>query len=143
VASHARPEREARSRRPRVVLYSGLDDQVEPVDYFTNASNKGRVRYRHLADSIGVMESPDNPMPVGMVSAIDRTEDRVAVWSLRVHGADVPGRRVIVDRKFVAPKLTLRYSIRGWTILVAHAVAFTSLAKFIYVFCDTDGAGPW
>jgi len=51
---------------------------------------------------IGVLEAPDRPMPIGIASAIGRTEDGLAVWGLRVHGAEVPGRWVIVDRRFVA-----------------------------------------
>jgi hypothetical protein len=30
-----------------------------------------------------------------------RTEGGLAVWGLHVHGADVPGRWVIIDRRFV------------------------------------------
>jgi len=40
-------------------------------------------------------------MPIGMASAIGRTDDGLAVWRLQVHGADVPGRFVIVDGAFV------------------------------------------
>jgi len=41
-------------------------------------------------------------MPIGIASVIGRTEGGLAVWGLCVHGADVPGRWVIVDRRFVA-----------------------------------------
>jgi hypothetical protein len=41
-------------------------------------------------------------MPIGLASEIGRTEGGLAVWSLPVHGADVPGRWVIIDRRFVA-----------------------------------------
>ena len=40
-------------------------------------------------------------MPIGIASAIGRTEGRLAGWSLNVHGADVPGRWVIIDGRFV------------------------------------------
>jgi hypothetical protein len=41
-------------------------------------------------------------MPIGIASEIGRTEGGLAVWGLHVHGADVPGRWVIIDRRFVA-----------------------------------------
>jgi len=41
-------------------------------------------------------------MSFGIASEIGRTEGGLAVWSLWVHGADVRGRWVIVDRRFVA-----------------------------------------
>jgi hypothetical protein len=40
-------------------------------------------------------------MPIGIASAIGRTEGCLAVWGLNVHGADVPGRWVIIDGRFV------------------------------------------
>jgi hypothetical protein len=52
--------------------------------------------------SIGILESPDKFMPIGMASQIGRTDRGLAVWGLRVHTADAPGRWVIVDRRFVA-----------------------------------------
>ena len=71
------------------------------MEYFTNASGPGPVRYGQLPGSIGVLEAPDKPMPIGMASAIGRTEGGLAVWSLNVDGADVPGRWVIIDGRFV------------------------------------------
>jgi hypothetical protein len=41
------------------------------------------------------------PMPIGMASAIGRTEGGLAVWSLNIDGVDVPGRWIIVDGRFV------------------------------------------
>ena len=40
-------------------------------------------------------------MPIGMASEIGRSEGGLAVWRLHVHDADVPGRWVIIDRRFV------------------------------------------
>jgi hypothetical protein len=71
------------------------------MEYFTNASGLGLVRYGQLPGSIGVLQAPDKPMPIGMASAIGRTEGGLAVWSLNVDGADVPGRWVIIDGRFV------------------------------------------
>jgi hypothetical protein len=36
-----------------------------------------------------------------MASEIGRTAGGLAVWGLHLHGADVPGRWVIIDRRFV------------------------------------------
>jgi len=51
---------------------------------------------------IGVLEAPDKSMPIRIASATGRTEGNVAVGGLRVHGADMPGRWVIIDRRFLA-----------------------------------------
>ena len=83
------------------------------MDYFTNASRSGRVRCGQLPGSIGVLEAPDKPMPIGMASEIGRTEGGMAVWRLNVHGADVPGRWVIIDGRFVAVEDLAR---RGGTL---------------------------
>jgi hypothetical protein len=40
-------------------------------------------------------------MPIGIASTIGRTEGGLAVWRLHVHGAEVPGRWVIIDGRFV------------------------------------------
>jgi len=46
---------------------------------------------------IGVLDALDKSMPIGITSAIGRTEDDLAVWGLRVNGADVPGRSSSID----------------------------------------------
>jgi hypothetical protein len=74
--------------------------------YFTNASSSGRVRCGQLPGSIGVLEALDKPMPIGIASEIGRTEGGLAVWKPNVHGADVPGRWVIIDGRFVADEST-------------------------------------
>jgi hypothetical protein len=70
------------------------------MEYFTNASVSGPVRYGQLPGSIGVLEALDKPMPIGMAFASGRTEGGLPVWRLTVDGDDVPGRWVIVDREF-------------------------------------------
>ena len=70
--------------------------------FFTNISAMGPVRYGQLPGSIGVLEALDKSMPIGIASEIGRTADGLAVWRLTVHGAEVPGRWVIIDRRFVA-----------------------------------------
>jgi len=58
---------------------TGLPNDHEPgramiPAYFTNNSASGPVRYGQLPGSIGVLEALDKPMPIGMASAIGRTE---------------------------------------------------------------------
>jgi hypothetical protein len=85
---------------------------MSPV-YFTNAATRGRVRYRQLPGSIGVLGSPDNHMPIGIVSQIGRTEGDRAVRGLQVQDVDVPGGLVIVDRRFIAVEQGLALNWSG------------------------------
>jgi hypothetical protein len=39
---------------------------------------------------------------IGSASEVGLTQDGYALWSLRVRGADIPGRCVIVDGMFMA-----------------------------------------
>ena len=68
--------------------------------YFASISASGPIRYHQYRFAIGVLEAPDNFMPIGMAFGTGRTEDGLKVWKLHVHGDDVPGRWVIVDREF-------------------------------------------
>jgi hypothetical protein len=68
--------------------------------YFTNASRYGAVRYQQLPSSISIFEAASN-LPVGIASQVSRNGEGLAVWLLRVRGADVPGRFTIVDGAFV------------------------------------------
>ena len=71
------------------------------MEYFTNISASGPVRYGQLPGSIGVLEALDQPMPIGIESAIGRTGGGLAVWQLTIDGADVPGQWAIIDGRFV------------------------------------------
>jgi hypothetical protein len=73
---------------------------VSPT-YLTNISTSGPVRYGQVPGSIGVLESLDKPMPIGVASAIGWTDEGLVWWRLRVHGADIPGRWIIIDQRFV------------------------------------------
>lgn len=58
-------------------------------------------RDRSVPSSIGVHDSPVNKMPVGEASAFTRDDRGRTVFRLVVHKAAVPGRFVVVDRRFV------------------------------------------
>jgi hypothetical protein len=70
--------------------------------YFANASPAGRVFYHQLPSGIGVTDLPGEHAPIGSASEVGQTQNGEALWSLRVHDADVPGLWVIVDRMFMA-----------------------------------------
>jgi hypothetical protein len=40
-------------------------------------------------------------MPVGQANQVGKTADVLALWAVRVKGADVPGRFVIIDGAFI------------------------------------------
>jgi hypothetical protein len=70
------------------------------VRYFANITVAGAVRSGQFPFAIGVLESPDKPMPIGMAFGVGRTDGDLELWQLVVHGEDVPGRSVIVNREF-------------------------------------------
>ena len=67
--------------------------------YFAHISAAGPVRYGQVPGSIGVLDSPDHPMPIGTAYEAGWTEAAPATWRLTVDDDDVPGRWVIVDRE--------------------------------------------
>jgi hypothetical protein len=75
---------------------------VHGMLYFTDAIKTGTVRSGEYPFAIGVLRSCDNATPAGLAFEVGRTADGLAVWRMKVHGADVPGRWVIVDGRFVA-----------------------------------------
>jgi len=71
-------------------------------DYFTNIDRAGGIRHDGLPDTIGVIETLHKRLPIGAASLIGQTEEGLAVWRLRVRGAEVPGRWVVLGNWFVA-----------------------------------------
>jgi hypothetical protein len=71
------------------------------MEYYTTASKKGRVRYNQISWTIGVGDSGGYPVPIGQANQVGKSDDGLALWTLRVSGADVPGRFIIVDGRFV------------------------------------------
>jgi hypothetical protein len=69
--------------------------------YFTAAGpERGPLLYRDAPDTIGVLEALRESKPIGRALSSGWDPDRVAVWQLTVHGEDVPGRWIVVDRQF-------------------------------------------
>jgi hypothetical protein len=70
------------------------------MEYLTNISGSGPVRYGRFPGSIGILGAPDQPMPIGIASCTGWDSDGLAVWRLTIHGVDVPGQWLIIDREF-------------------------------------------
>jgi hypothetical protein len=68
--------------------------------YFANISQCGPIRYRDVPGSIGVLESPDNFMPIGQADCVTWDGNGRAVWGLTIGGQPIEGRYVILDRQF-------------------------------------------
>jgi hypothetical protein len=71
-------------------------------DYFAKIKTTGGVGYDRMPNKIGVIASLHDRAPIGVASRIGRTAEGFALWRLRVRGADVPGRWVILGKWFVA-----------------------------------------
>jgi hypothetical protein len=70
------------------------------VRYFANVTAAGPDRSGQYPFAIGVLESPHKPMPIEMAFGVGRTESGLKLWQVVVHGEDIPGRWVIVNREF-------------------------------------------
>jgi hypothetical protein len=70
------------------------------IMYYTNAFRKGPVKYRDVVGSIGVLEAPDNHMPIGIANCLTHDENGIAIWELTVTGDKLSGRWIIVDGEF-------------------------------------------
>ena len=70
------------------------------MPYFANIKQRGPMKYRDVPGSIGVLESMDNPMPIGQANCMTWDENGLAVWELSIAGQPIEGRWVIIDREF-------------------------------------------
>jgi hypothetical protein len=71
------------------------------VQYFANFGPRyGELLYNSALAAIGVLEALDQPTPIGAAMCVGRDAAGCAVWTLIVHDEIVPGRWVVVDRKF-------------------------------------------
>lgn len=69
--------------------------------YFTNIGPKsGPSRYRDDHDAIGVLQARDSHNPIGMALGTGWDDEGRILYRLIVHGADVPGRWVVVGLDF-------------------------------------------
>jgi hypothetical protein len=73
------------------------------VGYYTNIGPaRGPILHQHGPgyDAIGVLESQTNHSPIGMALAFSWDEQGRSVYRLVVHGVELTGRWVVVDREF-------------------------------------------
>ena len=88
-----------------ISLIGPQDRQVrqeeQAMRYFAHITEKGPVKYADLPGSIGVHESLDNHMPIGIASCRTWDEKGLGVWTLRIGGQEIPGGWAIIDREFV------------------------------------------
>lgn len=72
------------------------------MSYFTNAGTAGGpLLWRDAPGAIGVLEAPDDLMPVGRALPLGGNPASVAMWRLTARGYHVPGLWVVIDRQFV------------------------------------------
>ena len=72
---------------------------MEPA-YSTNFGDAA-LRYGEAPGTIGVLEAPDNHMPIGMAFPIGWTAEGLTLFRLVIGGAEIPGRWVCRARQFV------------------------------------------
>jgi hypothetical protein len=65
------------------------------MPYFAHISQTGPVKYRDVPGSIGILEGPDKPMPIGEASRLDWSDDGLAEWTICIGGQPIVGRWVI------------------------------------------------
>ena len=68
--------------------------------YYANLTINGPVKYRNVVGPIGVLGAIDNHSLIGMARCTTWDDNGLAVFVLTVHGEELPGRWVIIDRQF-------------------------------------------
>lgn len=68
--------------------------------FFAHISHKGKIRYGDVPGSIGVLEAPNQFMPIGEAHCLTWDENEPAVWTLRNGKEETPGRWIVTDREF-------------------------------------------
>ena len=71
------------------------------MSYFANAIIENGQRYAVFPPSIGVSESPDSNVVIGIASEVGWTEKDGSIWSLIVGGKAVEGLFIIAESEFV------------------------------------------
>ena len=73
-------------------FYANIDSKSGP---YVHDDAKGAA--------IGVLEAPDNRMPIGVALPSGRDDNGVALWRLFVRGVAIPGHWVVIDGEFRRP----------------------------------------
>jgi hypothetical protein len=71
------------------------------VTYFTNVGPaSGTLRYYAAPGAIDVLKSRDDSTRIGMALPVRNDTAGVTLWRLTVHGAELPGLYIVVNREF-------------------------------------------
>ena len=69
--------------------------------YFTNIGFfRGPYLVRDTTSAIDILEAPDKMVPIGTGIPVGSDGDGVVLRRVTVHGAEVPGLWVVIDREF-------------------------------------------
>ena len=68
---------------------------------FDSTIGGAALRLGEGPDGLDVLDAPDTPMLIGMTFGAVRTAECRAIFRLQVPGADLPGRWVCLNRRFV------------------------------------------
>ena len=70
--------------------------------YFASfGPQSGALLYSAAYGAISVLEDRYKLPPIGVATCVGVNVKGHAVWTLHVHGDDVPGRWIVVDREFL------------------------------------------
>jgi hypothetical protein len=70
------------------------------MHYFTSAIKSGRVCGSHLSRLIPVLDAPGTDVKIGFALEVNETEHGDALFMLRVHGVNLPGRWTLTNGQF-------------------------------------------
>jgi hypothetical protein len=75
---------------------------TETATYFTTSGPKKGpyLWWDAWGTSVVVVQSRENPIPIGLATPAGIGDGGVATWRLIVRGADVPGRWIVVAGEF-------------------------------------------
>ena len=69
--------------------------------YFTSfGPQSGALLYSAAYGAIAVLEARRKRTPIGVATCVGGDVKGQALWTLNVRDADVPGRWIVVDRRF-------------------------------------------
>jgi hypothetical protein len=70
------------------------------MHYFTSAIKSGRVRAGQPPEMIPVLDALGSDVQIGFALEVNETEHGDALFMLRVHGVNLPGRWTVTNGRF-------------------------------------------
>ncbi len=68
--------------------------------YASTGPALGLLMFAAVRNPIGILEAPDDAVPVGTAICVGSDAAGMAVWRLSIRGAELPERWIVVDREF-------------------------------------------